>query len=71
VLPAAVPPVVAADPPLDAVPLLLAAGALEGLVSSLLPPQAATPIASAAAHAPARIKRCMRFKMTPLPWGGS
>jgi RNA polymerase sigma factor (sigma-70 family) len=70
VLPAAVPPVVAVDPPLGAVPLLLAAGALELVELSLLPPQAARPMASAVAHAPARIKRCKRFKRTPLPWVG-
>ena len=69
-LPAGVAPVVAADPPLAAVPLLFAAGALEVVELSLLPPQAATPTASAEAQAPARIKRCMRFKMTPLPWVG-
>jgi RNA polymerase sigma factor (sigma-70 family) len=70
VLPAAVPPVVAVDPPLAAVPLLFAAGALELVELSLLLPQAAKPMASAVAQAPARIKRCKRFKRTPLPWVG-
>ena len=65
-LPAAVPPVVAVDPPLAAVPLLLAAGALELVELSLLPPQAAKPMASTVAQAPARIKRCKRFTGAPL-----
>jgi hypothetical protein len=45
--------------PLDADPP--AAGALELLELSLLPPQAASPIASARAQAPASSKRCMRL----------
>jgi hypothetical protein len=66
-----VPPVVADDPaamPLDADPP--AAGALELLELSLLPPQAASPIASARAQAPASSKRCMRLTDAPLTWEG-
>jgi hypothetical protein len=62
-----VPPVVAALPPLDA-ELLLVAGVLALVeLSLLLPPHAASPMASADAQAPARIKRCMRFTGAPLP----
>jgi hypothetical protein len=66
-----VPPVVADDPaamPLDADPP--AAGALELLELSLLPPQAASPIASARAQAPASSKRRMRLTDAPLTWEG-
>jgi RNA polymerase sigma factor (sigma-70 family) len=59
--PAAVPPVVAAlpdlAPPVVAAPLL---GLAELVELSLLPPQAARPTTMARAHAPARIKRCIR-----------
>jgi len=68
VSPAAVPPVVAEDPPLEG-ELLLVAGALALLeLSLLLPPHAASPMPRARLQAPARIKRFMRFTGAPLPW---
>ena len=68
---AAVPPVVAVAPPWALLALVAAgvAGLAEVLELSLLPPQAANPTASAPEQAPARIKRCLRFKRAPLPWG--
>ena len=61
---------VAVTPPwtlLAFAPILVAAGVLEPFESLLLPPQAATPAASASAQIPTRTKRCMRFTGAPLP----
>jgi hypothetical protein len=71
--PAAVPPVALVPVAVALLELALPDVAAEvvgvaELVELSLPPQAASPAASADAHMPARIKRFMRLTSSPLPW---